>query len=464
MRIPEPIETKGTFWLPGQPETQLTGILRISESGRVTVEVTGPFDHPLVPRNVGERVGDRGRIVGRLQDGGHTTLDGCVWQRNSISYSSGLSTSHINVSVALIGAEYEEWEVPSFSDIYLSVEGLETWLSISGIEPITDVSNNSGVIRYHLPDDISLSLAQGIKLGFAFSMRFPTVSLVITEASVTQSSFVSVKLEEPQPIEFFSSLAVKVCNFLSLALDEPVCVQSITGYVDLETSRNVMRRLPVKIYGQFPPWSERKPTIDRHEALFTYPDVASKLNDILVKWFEYHDIFEPAFNLYFSSRVQSFQLLEAKILWLTQALETLHRRSSTEKLLSDDELAGLRDSLVEHCPQNRRSWLKEELRYANELSFRQRVKRLLKPFSNWFGSREERRILVNTVCDTRNYLTHYDETNTKNRAIGGRDLVKLHGKLEALFQLHLLRLTGLNDSDIDSIVHGNRSLIRKLGA
>ena len=462
MRIPEPIETKGTFWLPGQPDTQLTGILRISESGKVTAEVSGPFDHPLVPHDVGQLVGGRGRIVGRLQDGGLTTLDGCYWQRSSFSSSSGLSTSNINVAIALMGAEYEESEIPSFSDIYLSVEGLDTWLSISGIEPNTHVSNNSGVIRYRLPDDISFNLAPGIELGFAFSMRFPAVSLVVTEASVKQSSFVTVKLEEPRPIEYFSSLAIKVCNFLSLALDESVCIQSMTGYLSQPTSGDRIRRFPVKIYGQFAPWSERKPSIDWHEALFRYPNVASELNSMMIKWFEYHDIFEPAFNLYFASRAHSFQLLEAKVLWLTQALETFHRRSSSERLLSEEEFGGLRDSLIASCPQNRRLWLKEELRYANELSFRQRVKRLMEPFSVWFGGSEERRTFVNTVCDTRNYLTHYDETNTKNRASGGQELFELHGKLDALFRLHLLRLMGVDDSSIDAIVRENRNLRRRL--
>ena len=68
------------------------------------------------------------------------------------------------------------------------------------------------------------------------------------------------------------------------------------------------------------------------------------------------------------------------------------------------------------------------------------------------------------VCDTRNYLTHYDETTTGNRAKTPDEMFELSNKLEALFQLHLLRLIGIDESTIDSIVLGNQSLSRALGA
>ena len=38
-----------------------------------------------------------------------------------------------------------------------------------------------------------------------------------------------------------------------------------------------------------------------------------------------------------------------------------------------------------------------------------RVKAILEPYKRWFGNSSTRDALVNTICDTRNYLTHYDE-------------------------------------------------------
>ena len=48
MRLAEPIETTGMFWLPEQPDTQLSGVLKISESSEITVDLAGAFGNPLV--------------------------------------------------------------------------------------------------------------------------------------------------------------------------------------------------------------------------------------------------------------------------------------------------------------------------------------------------------------------------------------------------------------------------------
>ena len=472
MRLSEPIETTGVFWLPGQPGTRLSGVLKISESSEITVELAGMFDNPLVtPRTFGvavtpsreEAASDPRRIVGVLQKGGLVTLDRCLWQNTNSSFPSGLSTSTVYAELAFVGVEYDEDEEALFSEFSFSVEGLDTWLSISGIETELDTASGRGLIRYHVPDDIPLHLPCDAELTFRFGLTFPSVSVLRTEATVQQTALALVKLREPRPIEYFSSLAFKLCNFLTLALDQAVSIQSMTGYLDQETAEEESRRIPVRVYGQFAPWPEKKPTIRWHDALFRYPHAASQLDNMMGKWFENHETFEPAFNLYFALRTQPSQFLDTKILWLTQALETLHRRRSDETEMSEEEFASLRESVLQSCPRNRRQWLSHRLHYANELSFRHRIERLLEPLERWFGDHGKSRAFVSRVCDTRNYLTHYDEATTGNRATGSDEMFDLYGKLEALFQLHLLSLIDLDDSSIDSIIRENRGLRRRLG-
>ena len=471
MRLVEPIETTGVFWLPGQSDTQLPGVLKISESGEITVELAGMFDNPLVtPRSFGvaatpsrEEALDPRRIVGVLQKGGAITLDRCLWQRTNFSFPSALSTSTVLAELAFLGVEYDADEEALFSGFSFSVEGLDTWLSISGIETEFDRASGAGLIRYHVPDDIPLHPSSDAELSFGFGLTFPTVSVLRTEASVRQTAIARVKINAPRPLEYFSSLAIKLCHFLTLALDQAVSIRSMTGYLEQETAEEENRRVPVNVYGQFAPWPEKTATMRWHDALFRYPHVASELDNIMRMWFENYELLEPAFNLYFASRTQPSQFLDTKILWLTQALETLHRRRSDETEMSEEEFASLRKSVMKSCPPSRRQWLSHRLLYANELSFRHRIQRLLEPLEQWFGDGAERGAFVNRICDTRNYLTHYDETTTKDRATGSDELFELYGKLEALFQLHLLRLVGLDNTSIDSIVHENRGLRRRLG-
>ena len=472
MRLAEPIETTGMFWLPGKPDTQLSGVLKISDSSEITVELAGMFGNPLVtPERLGfpstssedDTALVSGRIVGVLQKGGGITLDGCFWQHVSSSFGSGLSRSIVHADIAYVGAEYEEEEEALFSEISFPIEGLNAWLSISGIEIEQDRANRGGLIRFQMPDEISINLPCDAELKFSFGLSFPVSSVLMTRATVQQTALALVKLREPRPIGHFLSSARKLCAFLTLALDQAVSIQSITGYLIQEMSDKRSRRIPINVYGQFAPWPERRPTTRWHDALFRYPDVTSRLHSTVGKWFENYETFESAFNLYFASRTQSSQFLDTKVLWLTQALETLHRRSSKETEMSEEEFRNLRELVTQNCPQNRRQWLYDRLHYANELSFRHRIEKLLEPWEHWFGNREKRRAFVNMVCDTRNYLTHYDEATTRNRASGSDELFDLFGKLEVLFQLHLLNLIGLDDSSIDSIVQENRRIRGKLG-
>ena len=106
--------------------------------------------------------------------------------------------------------------------------------------------------------------------------------------------------------------------------------------------------------------------------------------------------------------------------------------------------------------------MQDKLRYANELSFRARLRELVEYFGDQFGSGNERKTFIDMVYDTRNYLTHYDERTTPNRAVEPGGFFDLREKMEALFQLHLLLHTGFERSEIGTLAENNYSLRRKL--
>ena len=468
MRLAEPIETTGVFWLPDKPDVRLSGVLKVSESCEITIELAGIFEDPFATKgktialkSLGREDGDPERILGILDKGGPAILDHCMWQNIRYSWSSGLSSSIVHAELVSVGVNHQLAE-GLYTDVAFTIEGLDLWLSISGIETELDRPNKSGLIRYRVPEEISLNLSSDVTLEFRFGLSFPSVAEFRTEASLTQTVQAVVSVREPQSIEYFSAIGLKLCNFLTLALDEPVCLQSITGLLDRDADDNRTSHTPVKIYGRFPPWTEKKPRLRREDAVFRYPHVESQLEMILSKWFEIYEKYEPALDLYFASKTHSSLYLETRVLWVIQALEALHRRMSTETEMPSDEFQTLQKSIILSCPPEKQEWLNNRLRYANELSLRRRIRRLLHAFGHWFGAKRNRETLVDIVCDTRNYLTHYDEATTDNRATRPDELFKLLGKLEGLFQLHLLDLMSFESSFIDSIVQENRRLRGKL--
>ena len=311
MRLAEPIETTGMFWLPEAPETCLPGVLRISETSGITVELAGVIENtPSVLSNVGApataRSGDADsdleRIVGTVEKGGPITLDGCFRQSSNMVLTSGLFRSTFYASLAFLGVEYGKGEQVSFSEFSFSVDGLDAWLSISGIGQLEfdeGTEKTSGSIRFHRPEDISLTLSSGDQLGFSFSLYFQNGVIPVTERAVKQTSLVRVRSERPQSVGYFSSIADRLCNFLSLALDEDVGIQSMTGYLEQEADDGKGWPYPVRVYGQFPPFIDRSPSFHRHRALFLYPDVADRIGGVMTKWFDSYDTFAPALDLYF---------------------------------------------------------------------------------------------------------------------------------------------------------------------
>ncbi|WP_329955164.1 HEPN domain-containing protein [Xanthomonas albilineans] len=183
---------------------------------------------------------------------------------------------------------------------------------------------------------------------------------------------------------------------------------------------------------------------------------------MLTDWLAHHEALSPAFNLYFAVCAESHTFIESRFLSIAQGLETLHDRTSSETVEPPEEFAERVSAILAACPHPHREWLEEQLAYANKLSLRKRMQRLLKPFTSHFGNAEERKVLVDNMVDTRNYLTHYDPALAA-RAAQRIDLLKLVYKLEALFQLHLLLLVGIDQSRINALVASNLKLRQRLG-
>ena len=69
---------------------------------------------------------------------------------------------------------------------------------------------------------------------------------------------------------------------------------------------------------------------------------------------------------------------------------------------------------------------------------------------------------VSRVINTRNYLTHYDQSLADN-AYDGQELYELCEEIDALVQLNLLKAVEFQDEEIESVVmQAHSPLGRKL--
>ena len=456
MRITEPIETKGHFWLPSDSSNRFPGVLSISESGRITVEIQGDlpgaFDHGAV------------RLLGEVNKLGGITLEHCTLLsyriNNTIEYT-------LDARFALCGVLYEENESATFCRVSFSIDGLSEWLSISGftLDRSSFSNDKSLTLTYQHPAPIDLRLSEDISIRFAFSFRGPTVRRTMTNVHIEQTAHVSLESSEPLHVEDIMSLTVTIRNFFCFAIGEAVSIHSVfvaTDDIRREVGDGPTQRLPIKLYCESLYHSEKVPQVYEDRMLFRYAEVKSDIASIIARWFESYEAFKPTLDLYFASRLDRHANLEVRFQWLTQALEALHRGMSAETLKCRDAFEELCLSIIVNCPEDKRDWLERTLRYANELSLTQRIKRLMAPFKEYFGSSKEREGFVHKVVITRNSMAHRDVSLSEDAA-NGQELLELSDKLDGLLQLNVLKIIGFSEDAIRSASQENGPLRRLLG-
>lgn len=466
MRIKEEIKRSGDFWLPSAPEKKIPGTLNISDGGKIELEVVGLFDETAGGQN--SAISDSGefeRIIGNIEKHELVTLDGCFY-KHWHPFSNGISKSLLHVSKALLGIAYDDKDPLLFNTLKFSVEGIDEWVGLSGIkvEHETIQEKVSATIQYSPLEEVSLNLNNGMKLLITFSWTLPGFPH-ITEAKITQKTYFTLVSQQERPLEDFISIAHKLTTFLCFAIDKTVCINPITA-----TSNTSCRNIdtgesepapPISLYYESLPYTKEAPTVYQHHMLFRYQEIKANAEQIINNWLQAYDKIEPALNLYFGVTTGGLLYLDAKVLALAHGLESYHRRTSDETRMDKSNFESLGETLKAQCPEKYQEWLYEKLEYGNELNLRQRIKRIIEPFKEFIGNADQRDKLIGSIANTRNYLTHYDES-LKTRAASGEKLIHLYLKMEAIFQLCILQELGFTQTEIKSVLDKSNNLRKKL--
>ncbi|MDO8962581.1 MAG: hypothetical protein Q7V02_10795, partial [Methylophilus sp.] len=209
---------------------------------------------------------------------------------------------------------------------------------------------------------------------------------------------------------------------------------------------------PVGFYYSSIPFEKKAPEIKRHSMLFRFTEVQNRFNEIINNWLSAYEVILPSLNLYFSTKNGAHKYLDGKFLALAQAIETYHRRTSTETYIPKGEFKLLIKEIKANCPNEHEKWLASRIDMGNEISLRDRLNRIVEPFKCEIGTDEEVKLIIKLIVDTRNYLTHYDPKLEK-KAASGQNLWHLCEKMEAILQLHLLKELGFASVEISAVLN-----------
>jgi len=206
----------------------------------------------------------------------------------------------------------------------------------------------------------------------------------------------------------------------------------------------------------FAPRSPSAPVGKIHpiEMPFTLAGLRKRFRRTLLRWQKRVPLLEPSLDFFFSLDDDQSVSQEHHFLNATNAIESFHRAASpNQKRWPDNEFDARVANILSGVSNSDRTWLEEQLRYANEVRFRARVKETFDEqpteVQKVIG---EKRTFVEKVVNTRNYLTHHDE-NLKAKAVRDvGELWRITKGLRLMLQCLFLRELGFSGSDLTEAV------------
>ena len=433
MDLQEAIDANGIFWLPENLDDQVPGHLHISQSGHITLNIFGiPSKLPTTqPTSLSAflhlahpNTDVAPRVVG-ITDKGLFTLEKCLRGSGRTNLSGGISHSKLRPQIALGGVVLDASEEMTFSSLGVEFGDLHEWLSRSGfeVEYPNDLQNPSYTYRFSPPPSITVRLPHDRTLRIAYSWTAPTPDSTTNTLTVQHHAYAALDSGVSQSFfSLFRDVAV-FRNLLALAAGQQQAIRSIVGRSPAHVRQSSTQPIPIQVYLADSESRKTQASVSCHEMLFTYRDVESNFEEVIRTWFSSYDSTAAALDLYFSVASGAFRHVEGRFLSLAQALESFHRH----RLEQSDR------GTVHH-----------------KTTLRERLTELVNEFPNHFGDDPTRDDFVGDVVHARNQLTHHAATDMDGDS-NTATLLKMELRLQALFELHLLKTIGIEPSTIEEV-------------
>ena len=466
MKLSESIKRTGFFWLPEAPETRLPGVLSISETGEIVLEISYLSDDSKHRITGSDRIDwDEVVIISGIVDNEDITLykTGMIKQNYHVPLSYGVSNIIFHVHFALFGFDYKNEKEIMLSSMKVSIEGLREWLFLSGINTQNDYEARNYTISSEPLSSISMGNHDNFDLEITFGRSFNRTRF---DVSITQEAYFRLTSLQLRPLNDFLDMIYKIRSFLCFAIDRMISIQSIISYSTdklMKIQDDSIPR-PIKIYYKSSSFFDEIINIHRYGMLFSYSDIRDRFDCVIKKWLESYNVIEPVFRLYFASSSMFNTYSPERFLLLVRSVEVFHRKNFKDR---SKKYPRSKFKRIKNCILSKFSdspeiefLLKNVLMHANEITLKERVVQMIHPFQTLYDL-DDLEVFTANITNTRNYLTHYGN-KPKNITTKGEDIYKLCIKLEALLQLHFLKLIGMDMKTINIIVSQNHHLRHKL--
>ena len=443
-------EYKGKWWLPEKSQNAVAGVLQVT-SGNIVLELLGSLRGSNLHQHFGGGEVFSPKIIHGITDNGNLcTLMNSYLKDSKISLPAGLVQENYIVNFLIVGELFNSVEEVKLESISVNYSLLEEWLSISAFKQDFPSKGKPVEARFTFPESFEVFIGN-IYASISLDGKFHTGGDNFRTLKWDYTAFIKIAPSGDKSLDWFIEQLHSIASVLTLFTGEPVYPRQIKARISGQnkiTGRQAKE--PIEIFYELT-GTESPRALHPFEMIIPFPLVRGNIGTILSNWFEKSSLLSPTINLFISMFYKSKIYTDSVFLSLMQAVESYCRRRYEGRYVTEQGYKQYLEQII--LPDTMPSELKESLRnrleYGNEYSLRKRFEKLFDILESKLKNliTDNTDAFINSVVDTRNYLTHYDKKLEEKR-LQGADLYYANQRLALLLTTILLKEIGISEDII----------------
>lgn len=457
--LTDDFELKGMWWLPNNPDKQISGMLQFAHKGKITLDLIGSFREI---QSFGSEEFSTPEVILGISDNGFICTLVNTFETNRQLNFPGIPKSQYQARFLILGHHFDSFNDISFTSVKVSYTNLENWLSARPLtltKPKGDL-REKWEISFHFPPEFKVYV-DSIDADIESTHDLKTKGDLITKSGFTSSAYIKFTPRKAQNLQWYLNIHHDFSNLLTILIGKTVYPKSIkAAKVNVEEDHGLLTILHSQ-----DSLSEQK--VDHHDMIIPHSKLCSCITSVFNSWFSNKESLRSVYDIFFGTKYNPDMFSELHFLSLMQAVESFHRSTKSGKYLEDDDWKKHKDHLISKIPNELETSFKESLksrlRYGNEYSLRKRIQELINTFDDEIIQKLsfDKKFFTGILVDTRNYFTHYD-VEARETALSGEELYWAIVKLEIFIIALLLKQIGFDQTTISSALSENKQFSKAL--
>lgn len=373
-------------------------------------------------------------IQGEFQDLGYVTLVECYLSGRSSGF---ISSFKYNVLHIIEGVKINQFEELNFSSLSIEMPILKNWInktSLKGDLVFNKKIEYLGTQKFDLYKSDEIELTASLYCKESFSKKNITIEEyfelnISANNNLNLFDFLDYYRKTKLLLNFFGQhhsandyFYLKENNIIYENQDEPLIMKLQTSSVNFINNLNFNFN-------------------------FSFDDLIDSYQDIFDSWFN-NQMLEDSINLVAE---KSFLKLSGETYFLNTcfSLETLHRKHFRNNIYEEILFDKIKNGIIEKLNEEEKKLILDKLKFANEPSFRKRLKDFKEDFSIAIKGDFKKNDFIGKIVDTRNYLVHRGE---KKNVLDNIEMSKVAKVIENVVKINIFRLIGVNEEKIKNKV------------